>query len=174
MKVFIDTEFTDFKNSRLISIGLVTEDGERSFYAELTDNFTEADCSYFVLETVLPLLDAPELPSEMDYKRVYARMTVDQCRHHLASWFAAIQMPVQVVSDSGYDQDFLRALLSDNWPAMLDREPHYVAFGECGWLRYSARTDSYFEKHPKLRRHHAMDDAQVMRTVVMQIEVTEI
>lgn len=174
MKVFIDTEFTDFKDSKLISIALVTEDGERSFYAELTDNYTQDDCSYFVLETVLPLLDAPELPAEVDYKAVYARMTTEQCRHHLNAWFAAIQEPVRVASDSGYDQDFLRALLNDDWPAMLDREPHYVAFGECGWLRYSARTDSYFEKHPKLRRHHAMDDAQVMRTVVLQIEAAEI
>lgn len=174
MKVFIDTEFTDFQHPRLISIALVTEDGERSFYAELTDNYTQDDCSYFVLETVLPLLDAPELPVEIDYKRVYARMTVDQCRHHLNAWFAAIQEPVKVVSDSDYDQDFLRALLNDDWPAMLDREPHYVAFGECGWLRYSARTDQYFAKHPKMRRHHALDDARVMRTVVLQIEATEI
>lgn len=174
MKVFIDTEFTDFKDSRLISIGLVTEDGERSFYAELTDNYTQDDCSYFVLETVLPLLDAPELPAEVDYKAVYAKMTVDQCRQHLASWFYALQEPVKVVSDSNYDQDFLRALLNDDWPAMLDRERHYVAFGECGWLRYSSKTDDYFAKHPRLRRHHAMDDVRVMRTVVMQIEATEI
>lgn len=57
MKVFIDTEFTDFPETRncfLISIGVVAEDG-REFYAELTDYPNEA-CSPFVREIVKPLL----------------------------------------------------------------------------------------------------------------------
>lgn len=40
MLIFFDTEFTDLdRNARLISIGLVTEDGEKSFYAELSDTY---------------------------------------------------------------------------------------------------------------------------------------
>ncbi len=54
MRIFIDTEFTDFMNSELISIGLVDDNG-REFYAEVTDFRREA-CSGFVVETVLPLL----------------------------------------------------------------------------------------------------------------------
>lgn len=56
MKLFLDTEFTDFPESEcdLISIGLVAEDG-REFYAELTDYRQEA-CSDFVKQVVLPLL----------------------------------------------------------------------------------------------------------------------
>jgi len=34
LKVFIDTEFTDFLDPQLISIGLVAQSGEK-FYAEL-------------------------------------------------------------------------------------------------------------------------------------------
>jgi hypothetical protein len=57
MKIFLDTEFTDFPESEcdLISIGLVADDG-REFYAELTDYRQEA-CSGFVREIVLPLLN---------------------------------------------------------------------------------------------------------------------
>jgi len=38
MRIFLDTEFTDFQNAHLISIGLVAEDG-REFYAELFDGW---------------------------------------------------------------------------------------------------------------------------------------
>ena len=54
MLIFLDTEFTDFVDTDLISIGLVDEVG-REFYAELTDYRLEA-CSDFVRETVVPLL----------------------------------------------------------------------------------------------------------------------
>ncbi|MDR6397475.1 hypothetical protein [Herbaspirillum seropedicae] len=50
--VFIDTEFTDFLDPQLISIGLITESGEE-FYAELPYDIKA--CSAFVKEAV-PLL----------------------------------------------------------------------------------------------------------------------
>jgi len=53
MRAFIDTEFTDFVEMGLISIGIVTEKGDE-FYAELPVNV--ADCNEFVKETVVPLL----------------------------------------------------------------------------------------------------------------------
>ena len=38
--IFFNTEFTDLGvDPRLISVGFVSEDGERSFYAELTDTY---------------------------------------------------------------------------------------------------------------------------------------
>jgi len=56
MRIFLDTEFTDFNESEcdLISIGLVADDG-REFYAELTD-YRQEVCTDFVREIVLPLL----------------------------------------------------------------------------------------------------------------------
>ena len=54
MKLFLDTEFTDFTNPQLISIGIVDERG-REFYAERND-FPREACSNFVVQTVLPLL----------------------------------------------------------------------------------------------------------------------
>ena len=43
MLVFLDTEFTDFIRPDLISIALLSEDGQE-FYAERT-NYCHADCS---------------------------------------------------------------------------------------------------------------------------------
>jgi len=37
MLIFLDTEFTDFIDCELISIGMVSEDGQHAFYAEVLD-----------------------------------------------------------------------------------------------------------------------------------------
>jgi hypothetical protein len=53
--VFVDTEFTDFKNTELMSIGVVSEDGAHEFYREVQHI---ADFrSGFVNQVVVPLMD---------------------------------------------------------------------------------------------------------------------
>ena len=168
MKVYLDTEFTHLfhptKETKLISIGLVTEDGERSFYAELSDSYDLRDCSDFVIEAVLPLLDAPELPERIDYKNVYAKMTKSQCREHLAYWIAAIQEHVEINSDApSYDWPLLTDLFHGYaWPILL--------FKECrNCYPSSIHEDRYLQAEEDLygggiyRRHHALDDVKVMR-----------
>jgi hypothetical protein len=56
MNIFIDTEFTNFIDTDLISIALVAEDG-REFYGERND-FDSATISDFVRAAVLPQLRA--------------------------------------------------------------------------------------------------------------------
>jgi len=53
LRIFLDTEFTDFIRPHLISIGMVADSGEE-FYAEIP--YPESECSDFVRETVIPLL----------------------------------------------------------------------------------------------------------------------
>lgn len=51
-KIFFDTEFTGLhQNTTLISIGLVSDEGER-FYAELTD-YDETQCDDWITKNVL-------------------------------------------------------------------------------------------------------------------------
>ena len=52
-KVFLDCEFTDFVDFKMISIGLVADSAEE-FYAEL--NVDAKECSEFVQLAVIPLL----------------------------------------------------------------------------------------------------------------------
>ena len=81
--IFLDTEFTDRSNPKLVSIGLVDLSGNRTFYAELTDTYSPEDCSPFVRAEVLPLLAGVE-----------ARMTAQQCRQELAKWIEGFAVPV--------------------------------------------------------------------------------
>jgi hypothetical protein len=54
MRVFVDTEFTDFIECDLVSIGFVADDG-REFYGERSD-YDRAGCNEFVRAAVLSQL----------------------------------------------------------------------------------------------------------------------
>jgi len=60
-RLFVDTEFTDFIDCELLSIGIVSEDG-REFYGERSDvDLTR--CSDFARVAVLPL-NRPGFPRQ--------------------------------------------------------------------------------------------------------------
>lgn len=54
--LFVDTEFTDFKYQELMSIGIVSEDGQHEFYREVGDHIADYR-SDFVKQVVVPLMD---------------------------------------------------------------------------------------------------------------------
>ena len=57
MNVFFDTEFSGLViDPKLISIGMISEDGDRTFYAELSNTYQASSCEPFVHEAVLPHL----------------------------------------------------------------------------------------------------------------------
>lgn len=166
MKIFLDTEFTDLVGTiadpALISIGLITENGERSFYVELTDNYTEGICSYFVIENVLPLLDASTISLEcMDFTKVYSKATISECRELLKTWLELISEPIQICCDApNYDWAFLKNIFDGySWPINLLPDVKLIHSQENQFKRTSESLYSL----GKYRRHHALDDAKVMQ-----------
>jgi hypothetical protein len=151
MLVFIDTEFTDFKRTDLISIALVADDG-REFYAERIDYIQEY-CNEFVRQEVLPLLG--RVPG--------ARCMRAELTYRLREWFDALPEPAVLVFDYFTDWHLLvDALLGDN----LDTPPANVGtklllggeiVGDPVFQRASNWTFS--RKWP---RHHALADARAL------------
>ncbi len=89
MLIFFDTEFSDLcADSRLISIGLVSEDG-REFYAELSDSYVPKDCGAFAQEGVLPLLQGGD-----------ALMTMNDLALRLGGWIESFKKPLKLATDS--------------------------------------------------------------------------
>jgi len=85
MLVCLDTEFTNFVQTDLISIALVAEDG-REFYAERTD-FRRDDSSEFVRLAVLPVLG-----------RVSdSACTRKQLTERLRAWFDTLPEPATLI-----------------------------------------------------------------------------
>lgn len=149
MLVFLDTEYTGLgqPSPKLISLGIVTEDGQREFYVELDDTWKLEDCSDFVRREVLPLLGGPA-------------MSLAQAREKLLDWFAASPRAVRAACDSMADFRFLLQLLGELKPLNLAAAPYDLrplidaaVYHHAVMTHY--RTDN--------REHHALVDARAYR-----------
>lgn len=155
MIVYIDTEFTDLTDTfgpiRLISAGFVAQNGSE-FYFELTDNYEHDDCSYFVLENVLPHLNS----AKYGMTSAYASLK-------LKTWCEGLGEPVQLASDApAYDFDLI-ALLLKNHNTTLENVDN-----KCMHLdRYLVedKIQRYFEYQPISICHHALWDARALASV---------
>lgn len=150
MLIFFDTEFTELSlDSRLISIGLVSEDGQREFYSELEDTYKLTDCSDFVRESVLPHLQGGN-----------ARMSAQELTVKLANWLEEFDEPVQLATDSlHWDWPWIQRIFSDPhlWPTNLAAKPLIIGQNPELELAIEAAFSG------GLRRHHALDDAKTNR-----------
>ncbi|OWY31412.1 3'-5' exoribonuclease [Herbaspirillum robiniae] len=140
--VFIDTEFTDFLDPQLISIGLVAQSGEE-FYAELP--YEVRECSEFVKAAVLPLLGyAP-----------HAEMTKDELRLQMTNWLRLVRpkdQEVFICYDYQTDWDLFYDVLDGRVPPWCRRRLVADRINEL--LRYE------FHKQNELPEHHALNDAR--------------
>ena len=154
MLVFIDFEFTDLApDAKLISAGLVTQDGAASFYAELADTWQLSDANEFVIEHVLPKLEGGN-----------RQLTWAELQRKLKRWIENRQRPVQFISDApSWDWPWVLRLFDfpTNWPANLAYQPVSLQT-----LIQEAKID--FHTLDALHSHHALKDAEANRQVWLQ------
>lgn len=142
LKVFIDTEFTDFINTNLISIGMVAETGEE-FYAEVP--YPENECSDFVRVAVIPLLG----------REPNAACEFDQLRGRVLTWLEIVRLgnePMEICFDYQTDWDLFVDALDYRVPEWC--QPRLVASNINELLLYS------YQKQSGLPLHHALYDAR--------------
>ncbi len=146
MILFLDTEFTDFIDCELISIGLVSECGRLEFYAERTD-FDMRLCNAFVREAVLP-----KLGQDMDVPG--GRLDAAGLAVTLRAWLERVHNMagglVLVLYDYKTDFDLLADALDGELPPWV--EGHNVS-GHIGWVGAGSG----------LSAHHALEDAHALR-----------
>jgi hypothetical protein len=156
MRVFLDTEYTDFRNPRLISVGLVAEDG-RTLYFELADGWTREHCTEFVIDTVLPLLDGGSM------------MMREVAGSRMFDWLASLNDSVTVVSDTETDWRLVMTLI---WP--YANKDLAIAGEQLSWPGFTMarRHDDLLKEllANDPRRHHALVDALALRRAVLQTE----
>jgi hypothetical protein len=143
LKVFIDTEFTDFLEPDLISLGMAAESGEE-FYGEVP--YAHYKCSEFVKEVVLELLGKiPHTYYNSHYELARA----------IIQWLEIVRQSDQMVEicvDAQTDWDLFSHALDNRVPTWARlRHIGYSNVNEL--LRY--------EYHAKngLPEHHALYDA---------------
>ena len=163
--LFFDTEFTHVQQPLdptppgLISIGLVSEDGTRTFYAENADVRPEL-FSDFVKETVVPLLEGGD-----------ARIPHVEIAQRLKIWIEGFDGEVKMWSDAPYwDWMHVKNLFDPHgWPANLIQKPIALAFpSSIQTQRFKAAVEDVFRSNQSLRRHHALDDAIVNRAAFLR------
>jgi len=141
-RIFIDTEFTDFLDLHLISIGLVSAAGEE-FYAEVP--FPDESCSAFVREAVIPLLG--RIPD--------AVMSRDSLCKQLLAWLSAVRpenTDIGICYDYQTDLDLFIDAIDYQVPAWCP--PRLIASNIDEILKYE-----FYKKH-ELPQHHALYDAR--------------
>jgi diamine N-acetyltransferase len=143
--VFVDSEFTNLSDPRLISVGAVATDAT-SFYCELND-WPREHCSDFVESTVLPLLDGDAVPHPMAAE-AFTQWIGEKIR----------RAPTTIVSDSGFDRWALADLLGrEDLPAGTQWQRVPIAYEALDEVAVSLG----------LRRHHALDDARALRHAIL-------
>lgn len=159
IKIFYDTEFTSLGSivePHLISIGMIAEDG-REFYAELTDTWERGECSDFVIEAVLPLLQGGQY-----------RMGLHQLKCRLAEWIEGFEEEVVLVSDAGFDWDWIVYIFDQPllWPKNLVRL-RAVSTESLSGERLHDYNNAYWkffeETVPRPAAHHSLNDAKAIR-----------
>ncbi len=150
MLIFLDTEFTDFNHRELISIALVSDDGQHEFYGERYDYDGEL-CSDFVLDEVEPHLGS--FPAALCHRAELAQ--------RLRQWFATLPGEVQIATDFGGDFRLLCNALSHNLPSNLSS----TVFDLNPLLDDETFNDAACAYHnePDRPRHHALYDALAHR-----------
>jgi hypothetical protein len=144
IKIFLDTEFTDFIDCHLISLGMAAASGD-DFYVEVP--YPDEACSEFVREAVIPLLG--KIPD--------AQCAFDDLRTKILDWLNTVRKEDDVEICFDYQTD---------WDLFIDALDYRVP--EWCRSRLVARNINElflyaFHKKHGLPEHYALYDAQANR-----------
>src|ERR1035437_61612 len=151
MRVFFDTEFTGLTSDpRLLSIGMVADDGQE-LYLELTDGWTDAMCSPWTRQHVLPMLGKGE------------QLTRREAGKRIGDWLASFPGLPTLLGDTDWDTTLLTQLLEENDLPKGSFKVELLTFNSKEQAKsFEGAKQRYFE----LKRavpHHALTDAHAFQ-----------
>lgn len=171
MLIFLDTEMTDLcADRKLISIGIVSEDGSREFYSELIGTYQSSDCSEWVRENVLPHLQGGD-----------ALMTMRELALRLLDWtkdFGEVQFATDSIT---YDWPWIELIWAELGAYCIESSPVWEDMKNSPSRLANVGRPSNVDGKPfelqqttafqfalvavgsGLRSHHALDDAKANR-----------
>lgn len=154
--LFLDTEWADVLGSELVSLALVSEDGQHVFYAE-RDPLPDAPTD-FVKHVVYPLLE-----------RGATAMSDAAMTTALRAFLASVPEPY-ILADYPNDLQLVAYVLAgfdlpDDQTQACGPTPRVVLTRMPKEGLMTILLEDWFSAHPKeaARRHHALVDAQALR-----------
>jgi len=147
MRLFLDTEFTDLLDCELLSIGIVSEDGQE-FYAERND-VDLARCGDFARVAVVPQLGQAGafIGTEAEVSSMLRR------------WLERFEGRVDVCVDHPTDWELFVYLARD--PETLEK-PGDIRGQSVRNLVDPRDVEAYWTSHGR-RAHHALHDARALK-----------
>ena len=130
MKLFFDMEFTGLhKNTTLISLGIVSEDGKK-FYAEFCD-YDREQCSYWILENVISHMKFHE-PMFEEYAQDFVRFNnIGKGEAYIP--YKRPKSHYIITSD----RRILHEKIYSVFHTKIDEQGNAAVFGDCDWVRLS-------------------------------------
>jgi hypothetical protein len=155
LHIFFDTEFTQFRDGRLLSIGLVADD-DRQHYVEILDPVRHAAASDFCKTDVL---------NQFGLYPGCGVATDAEAGARIAAWLASFDAPLVLCYDYKLDWRFLEASLcaAGAWPSIGPRLTALNVADVAHDPSCLAARDAYFNTHTQPGRHHALLDALALR-----------
>lgn len=153
MLIFIDTEFTDFIDCHLISLGMVTQCKDE-LYLEVP--YPDETCSPFVREVVIPLLNHDLIH--------FCRK--ENLRSRILDWLQLIKKKddvIEICFDYQTDWDLFYDALDGEVPAYII--PRLVNSNISEVLLYE-----FWKNNPTLQKHFALHDARANAYSFSEIE----
>jgi len=150
MDLFLDCEWADVLASELVSIALISSDGQKIFYAERDPLPLEP--TPWVRTVVYPRLDRGD-----------RSMSDAQMTQGLRDFLASIDNP-RICYDFWADRSLCQYVISGlDIPNLPDATSLSIDWQRCGNLQKAI--EDWWQRHPENehKRHHALMDARALR-----------
>ena len=184
-KIFYDFEFTRLhQHTTPVSLGMITEDGTKQFYAEFTD-YDEAQVDEWLKNNVLNLLTLSEKPE--GYIQQKSGLTkikgpvpqVLTMVGGLVEWLKALDSPVTTASFGlSYDDVLFKELFKI---ANTDIPKNIAPWGydvctllqQCGYdPTISGIKEQIADMEESTNKHNALYDARVARSIYLNLKMS--
>ena len=155
MNIFFDTEFTQFREGQLLSVGLVS-DADHELVVEIHDPLRHAAASEFCQGVVIPqfgAVPAMQVRTDCELGRI------------VSAWLKQFEPPLTFYYDYKLDRRFLLEALrgAEDW-RVLEPQVSWVNVADVARsAECLAAHDRYFEGKGFPGRHHPLVDAKAMR-----------
>jgi hypothetical protein len=155
MQLYFDTEFSQFRDGKLLSIGFVSDD-DHTLYLEVDEPCRHRASSDFCIQHVLSQFGLV----------AGAKVTSDeQAGERVAQWLTSFDQDLVLCYDYKLDWRFLEEILrsAGAWNSLSPRLRAYDIASEASAETCLAAQESYFIGRKNPGRHHALVDAFALR-----------
>ena len=155
MRIYFDTEFTQFRDGQLLSAGFVSDD-DRFLYVEVDEPARRRTASDFCHQYVLPQFGL--------FPGCSVGLEVNAAQR-IAEWLLSFGTPLTLSYDYKLDWQHLESAVSAAglWAAVAPRVRSHNIASDANQDSSLAAQESYFTGHSLPGRHHALIDAYALR-----------